>query len=124
MGKRVERTRAGQQWTEARYFGFIRGLLRSGFTRYPVKHQVKKNASRQKKGSRRFEYQCAGCKGWFPNSRTQVDHIEPAGSLKTYEDLPGFVERLYCEADNLQVLCDDCHHKKTQEERQRRKDGQ
>lgn len=121
MGKRVERTRAGKTWTESRYFGFIRGLLRSGFSRYPVKHQVKKAASRVKKGMKRFEYECAECRKYFPNSQVQVDHKEPAGSLKTYKDLPGFVERLYCEADGLQVLCKPCHLTKTNEEREARK---
>lgn len=118
--QRVPRTHAGGNWTKARYFSFIRGLLRSGFTRYPVKHQVKVAARRKKKGTRRFEYKCADCKKWYPNSQTEVDHIEPAGSLKDYSDLPGFVERLYCEADNLQVLCKACHHIKTQEERSKR----
>jgi len=119
MAQRVPRTHAGGNWTKARYFSFIRGLLRSGFTRYPVKHAVKKAASRKKKASRRFEYQCSMCKKWFPNSQVEVDHIEGAGSLKDYDDLPGFVSRLYCEPDNLQVLCKPCHAKKTNSERVR-----
>jgi 5-methylcytosine-specific restriction endonuclease McrA len=32
-------------------------------------------------------------------------------------DLPGFVERLFCEVDNLQVLCEGCHNIKTQAEK-------
>ena len=120
MGRRVERTRAGGNWTEARYFSFIRGLLRGGFSKYPVKHAVRIENRRKKKGSKRFEYLCSSCKGWFPNSQVEVDHIEPAGSLKTYEDLPGFVSRLYCEADGLQLLCKSCHLKKTNEERKAR----
>jgi len=120
MGRRVERTRAGGQWTESRYFGFIRSTLRRAFTRYPVKHQVKINNRRIKKGSKRFEYQCEACRGWFPNSQIEVDHINPAGSLKTFDDLPGFVERLFCEEDNLQLICKPCHLKKTKEERSRR----
>ena len=46
-----------------------------------------------------------------------VDHIHPAGSLNTAEDLPGFVERLFCEQDNLQVLCTACNDKKTLKEK-------
>ena len=88
MGRRVERTRAGGTWTESRYFGFIRSLLRRGFTSYPVKYQVKKAASRPIEGKRSLEYQCNVCKGWFSNKEVEVDHIKPAGSLKTYEDLP------------------------------------
>lgn len=123
--QRVPRTHAAGNWTKSRYFGFIRGLLRSGFSRYPVKHAVKVESRRKKKNSKRFEYQCASCNKWFPNSQTEVDHIEPAGSLKEYSDLPRFVENLFCEPDNLQVLCKPCHHKKTQDERKKRmaKDG-
>lgn len=52
---------------------------------------------------------------------TQIDHINPAGRLKDYSDLPGFVERLFCEADGLRLLCLDCHQKHTNEEREQRK---
>jgi len=118
--QRVPRTHAGNTWTKARYFSFIRGGLRVLFSRYPVKHQVKKAASRTKKGMKRFEYQCAQCTKWYPNSETEVDHIVPAGSLKEYSDLPGFVSRLLCEADNLQVLCKECHAKKTNADRSKK----
>jgi len=69
----------------------------------------------------KYEYQCAECEGWFMGKETQVDHIEPAGSLKKYDDLAGFCERLFCEEDGLQVLCSDCHKAKTKLERSKRK---
>ena len=123
MGKRVPRTRAGKTWTESRFFGFIRSALRNAFNKYPPKYQVKKAAQRKKKGHKRYEYNCADCKRWFPNSAIQVDHIEPAGSLKKFSDLPGFAERLFCEPDGLQVLCKGCHQIKTNREREARKKG-
>lgn len=49
------------------------------------------------------------CKEWFPNKETEVDHIVPAGSLRSFEDLPGFVERLFCSKDGLRLLCKTCH---------------
>lgn len=120
VSPRVPRTHAGNTWTKARYFSFIRGVLRNAFSRYPVKHHAKKAAQEKKKGEKRFSYRCASCRKLYPNSEVQVDHIEPAGSLKEYSDLPGFVERLFCEAENLQVLCKTCHQKKTNEERKKR----
>lgn len=41
----------------------------------------------------------------------------PAGSLQSASDLPGFVERLFCEIDGLQVLCNNCHDLKTKQEK-------
>lgn len=38
-----------------------------------------------------------------------VDHVIPCGSLKSLDDVRGFVERLFVEADGLRVLCEQCH---------------
>lgn len=42
-----------------------------------------------------------------------MDHVQECGSLRAFEDLPGFVKRLFVEADGLRVVCKRCHHKKT-----------
>ena len=118
MGRKVERPRNGGQWTEARYFGFIRSALRSAFQKWGPKHEAKKDA----KGAYNT-YVCAACDGWFGSSQVEVDHIVPAGALKSYEDLPGFVERMFCEKQGFQVLCKDCHQLKTNNEREERKNA-
>ena len=116
MGRKVERTRAGKEWTEARYWSFIRSGLRQMSRRYPpIARQVmianrRPNESENKR--LKWEYLCAGCGWWFPNSEVNLDHIVPCGSLKSYADVAGFVERLFCEPDGLQVLCTNCHKKK------------
>jgi 5-methylcytosine-specific restriction endonuclease McrA len=115
------RTRAGKTWTEAKYWQFIRSALRQATMRYPVIQNFKKKGRRSVTGKRhKYEYQCVECKKWFMDKEISVDHIVPAGSLKTYDDLPGFVERLFCEEDNLQILCkDNCHQAKTNKERKK-----
>jgi 5-methylcytosine-specific restriction endonuclease McrA len=119
--KRGVKCRAGDTWTESRYFQFIRTALRGAFSRYPVKYQVLQEAKRIVTGQRhKYEHQCASCKNWFKAKEVQVDHIKPAGSLKCYDDLPSFVSNLFCEADNLQVLCKPCHKAKTAEERKKK----
>ena len=112
MGKRVERIRNNGQWTESRFFGFIRSALRSAFQKWGPKHEAKRLA-RVSRG----QYKCAACDGIFPNGEVEVDHRVPCGSLKRYDDLPGFVERMFCEVQGFQVLCKDCHYHKTQNER-------
>jgi hypothetical protein len=122
-----ERPRASGTWTESRYWSFIRSNLRKAWSKYPVRHKVKAKAKREiakskRKGRRRFEYQCNGCKKWFYSEDVSIDHINPVGSLKCADDLPAFVENLFCEEDNLQVLCNEkCHYTKTQEERKNAK---
>jgi 5-methylcytosine-specific restriction endonuclease McrA len=109
---RVARTRCGGQWTEARYWAFIRGALRQAAQRYPAKWQAREAASRPSQlADKRVkkEYQCAICKKWFKKNETQMDHIEPAGELTKYEHLPGFTERLFCEPEEYRCLCKKCH---------------
>ena len=115
--------KAGGKWTEARYWGFIRSALRRAWMRYPVKHQALKEARRNSQSANKrlkYEYQCNVCKEWFRGDEVQVDHKKPAGSLRDYKDLPLFVENLFCEPDNLQVLCKPCHKTKTNKERKKR----
>jgi len=57
----------------------------------------------------KWEYMCQACKGWRPAKQVEVDHIVPCGSLKRFDDLVGFTERLFCESDGLRVLCERCH---------------
>jgi 5-methylcytosine-specific restriction endonuclease McrA len=107
-------------WTEARYWAFIRSALRRAWSKYPNKFKVKNAARRTavgKKGNQKWEYQCASCGGWFAGKNVSVDHIEPAGSLRSYSDLPAFVSKLFCGVDNLQVICFSCHAEKTNAER-------
>ena len=117
-----EKTRCGGTWTEARYWGFIRSALRGAFTRYPVNYQCRNAAKRPYKGPNKLqknEYQCGVCGGWFLQKNTQVHHVVECGSLKSYSDLPGFVERLFCEAKDLQVICKPCHKKITHDPKTR-----
>ena len=106
-------------WTDANYWSAIRSALRTGMRFYKPKTDLlaKNRTACVGKGRQKWEYTCDACKHPFKATDVQVDHIVPAGSLKTYSDLPGFVEKLYCGEDNLQVLCKPCHQLKTNHER-------
>jgi len=106
--------------TESAFWSFIRSALRQKSRWWKPITQCKMNARRAYKGPnkrQRYEYLCNKCKHWFPEKKINVDHIIPAGTLKSKNDLPDFVERLFCEIDNLQVLCETCHDMKTQKEK-------
>ena len=106
--------------TESAFWSFIRSALRQKSRWWKPITECKMKARRAYKGPskrQKFEYQCNSCKAWFPEKQINVDHIVGAGSLNCKEDLAGFVERLFCELDNLQVLCTTCHDEKTKLEK-------
>lgn len=66
----------------------------------------------------KWEFQCTECEKWHKAKDVSVDHITPAGSLGSFQDVAGFVERLFVGEDGLQVLCMTCHKAKTKKERE------
>lgn len=103
-------------WTEARFWAFVRSALRQAWTRWPPKYETLERVGRPYKGTdkrQKKEFQCAICNEWHKRKEVEVDHIEPAGRLRTYEDLPRFVARLFVGADKLRTLCKPCHQKVT-----------
>lgn len=118
MGKKTPQSKLWPLWTEARVRSFIRSALRAAYAKWPPRFEALKQARRAYKGTdkrRKYEYQCACCKGWFKGTEVQVDHIEGAGS--TLEGWDSFIERLFCGVEGLQILCKSCHNTKTQEEK-------
>jgi len=111
---RVARTHNANTMTEAQFFGWIRSHFRK-MTMYWKPVGIAKNMNRKPVFGKRhkFEYQCAQCKNWHPEKNIDIDHIEEAGSLKSFDDLPGFARRLFCDVDGLQILCKPCHKEKT-----------
>jgi 5-methylcytosine-specific restriction endonuclease McrA len=106
--------------TESAFWSFIRSALRQKSRWWKPITECKLQAKRAYKGTnkrQKFEYKCASCNNWFPEKQINVDHIKPAGSLNCAQDLPGFVDRLFCEQENLQVLCEKCHDTKTKLEK-------
>ena len=85
------------------------------------------NSVKKKAWVERGKYLCAGCNQVVPltlngKKNVFVDHIESV--VDTQEGFQGwdvFIERLFCEEENLEVLCSDCHSKKSSEEREERK---
>jgi 5-methylcytosine-specific restriction endonuclease McrA len=118
--KSVIKKRNSGTMTESAFWSFIRSALRQKSRWWKPISECKNKVKRIYKGPnkrQKFEYQCNHCKNWFPDKNVNVDHIIPAGSLTSANDLPGFLERLFCEVDGLQVLCQCCHDIKTKQEK-------
>ena len=125
MGRKTSPYKNYPQWTTARFFTFLRSALRQAWSRYPPKKEAREAASvgrmRNKKTGRQAEhFECADCHNVFTRKETHVDHIVDAGTLRCYEDIQGFIERLFCSKYDLQVLCHDCHKTKTDSERKKK----
>lgn len=129
-------------WTEGKFKSFIMSQLRSATLKYPPKHQILK-AHRTRRGF----YMCAGCKEEVPASiivvdldkkkinqpwgnrvkNNFVDHIEPV--IDPHEGFVSWdlvIHRMFNlgyedPCDGYQVLCRECHTKKTKEENEERK---
>lgn len=116
------KTRCSGEWTEARYNTFIKGTLRGSTMKWKPIQDCKKFAR-----IRRGWYLCAECKEEVPSTivvnrkrvkNAIVDHIrpivDPALGFTTWDDC---IERMFCELDNLQLICLACHHVKCAEEK-------
>jgi 5-methylcytosine-specific restriction endonuclease McrA len=114
-------------WTEGRKRTFIVSTLRGGMRRWPPKWEALKDAFAGKMvnpNTKRlaYHYKCASCKNLFTTKDIQIDHIQPVvDPIKGFISYDDFIDRLFCQKDNLQVLCKPCHKIKTNEEKQKRK---
>lgn len=114
-------------WTEARLKAFIISGLRAASRRYPPKFETLNDAKTTKKinektGRIAQHYRCKACKDEFPAKEVQVDHKKPVIDPKIgFVDWNTYIERMFCKKSNLQVLCTTCHKKKSDKERNARK---
>ena len=116
------KTRCSGTWTESKFNSFIRSQLRGATRKWGPIQEAKKDA-RVGYGT----YECNHCKQHVPPTKREgrtnvanifVDHIEPIATPgEAQTDWNVIINRMFCEKDNLQLLCGDCHDKKTLEER-------
>lgn len=116
------KTRCGGEWTESKFNTFIRNQLRGATRKWAPISNCKKAANVS-----RGLYMCAECEQVVPltvkvgTKRIKnifVDHIDPIVDPKVgFQGFDVYIERMFCEADNLQLLCGQCHDEKSLKER-------
>lgn len=110
-----------KSWTEAYILSRIRSVLRRLSMQMPSIRECRLAVRRRYTGDNprlKWEYPCAKCGHWYTEKETHVDHIVPAGSLKSFDDVGPFARRLLFPTSNqLQILCKACHKTKTTSER-------
>lgn len=106
-------------WAPGRLQAWVIAGLRSLSRKYPPRFETLKEAATEKKtnvktGRLAQHYECAECRNDFPATGVNVDHLIPVcDPEKGFEDWNTYIPRLFCEKANLQVLCSDCHSKKS-----------
>ena len=123
----VDKKRNGGEWTDSRFRSFVTSALRAASRRWPPKNKALKEAfvgrkENKKTGKLAMHYKFAKCKKHFVAADVQVDHILPVVSTaEGFVSWDDFIDRIFCEIENLQVMCKPCHKVKTDEEKAERK---
>jgi hypothetical protein len=107
--------------TEAQFFGKIRSALRRLSIKWKPRTDFLKERQQPYTGKNKrikWQYKCDGCKKAYPLKEMECDHKTPCGSLRRFDDIGPFVQKLLCEKDGYQLLCKKkCHLKKTNQSR-------
>lgn len=90
---------------------FAIGALRRASYRWIPRHKAREAAK-----IARNQYKCAKCLGIFGKKDTAVDHKDPVVPVTGFDGFDGFIKRLFCEVDQMQILCKVCHKEKTKKE--------
>ena len=111
----------GSIWkSKSAYFSWVRGQIRRGlWSRNPIKNYIKRVAAKPAPpGSRAKKViTCEFCGEDHAQSKIEVDHIIPAGSLKDWDDVGPFMERMLHPSGGYRLLCKPCHKTHTYAER-------
>jgi 5-methylcytosine-specific restriction endonuclease McrA len=95
---------------------FVIRVLRRGTYKWPARTIALREARLE-----RGVYECAHCKNQFGRKEVHVDHKIPVIPLHGTNDFNLIIERMFCPASGLQVLCKPCHKQKTKIENDLRK---
>lgn len=112
--------------TTAKFWGTIRSDLRKRWMYFPERKKALIAARvgklvNERTGRKCIHVKCTECEGLFLEKECDVDHKIDVGSLKCFEDMPGFMDRLFCKSEDLKILCKACHQEKTNAKRRRKK---
>jgi hypothetical protein len=75
-------------------------------------------------------HKCPKCKGLFPQSKMDADHIAPVVPVEGFKDSKHtflsydwtkLIKRLFCESEGYRVICKECHKKITKKQNQQRR---
>lgn len=103
--------------SKAMFFSFIKGLLRRGWMRHPVKikliNKYRKQIPNPKPKGRKMVWgaECSICHETHVLSNIEIDHkLEESAILTKLSDIQSCAEKLLVVVeDDLRILCKPCH---------------
>ena len=109
--------------SQAAFFAYLRGGLRSVWSRYPAKLEWKNSKLTTDKptgytGRGKSFGKCHYCGEMFTKSALEVDHVQQAGSCNSWETANEFLHNLLNVNDNWVLACRPCHKIKSYAERE------
>ena len=120
---RGEKVCCDGKWTQARFNSFIKNMLRGGHLSGWGPKQTALKLARDgkivnpKTNRPNIASKCQLCLSRFLEADMKIDHIDPVvdpyTGFTTWDDC---IKRMYVEVDGYQILCKQCHDKKTKEE--------
>ena len=88
---------------------WIMNCIRRASYRFPPRWAAKVSARIE-----RGQYECNSCKKIFKDKEIELDHIEPVNDpvlgFTTWDE---FIRRMFPDESGFQVLCTECHLKKS-----------
>ena len=111
----IEKPFADGTMSSAAFFSMIRSTLRNKSRWWYSISVSRDNARIPYVGAnrrRKWMYICEDCGKAYDVKSINIHHKIECGDLKSFDDISGFVRRLFCDSKDLQVLCDNCHDKK------------
>lgn len=120
--KAVKKSKPIEDWTEKKILVWLRSAMRSASRRYPPLYAALAAAKepynvpstdKSYNARQKYSYRCAECNNLFSGKEVAIDHRIDCGSLLSWDDLPGFASRLFCQQEDLDILCHPCHDVKT-----------
>lgn len=109
--------------------GLIKGAVRRAFARSELRRSVLADAKVEHSDPTRPRvktwYKCEECNGRFAQHQLEIDHVSPVVPVdKTLAEMSwdDLINRTWCDKMGLQVLCEECHDKKSADERKQRKE--
>lgn len=109
--------------------GLLKGAIRRIFGRSDLRRRVVESAIVQgytdpKRKAVKYWVKCADCGKMEAKSNVQTDHkhpVVPVNSSFAEMSFDTVVNRTWCEENDLQILCLECHKLKTKEENAERR---